>query len=158
MVNNINLASTGSTNVDSFTSTTGSRFTQSTIIQNCRVNLDTTTITADTAQGFWHFGYDLNKTIPFSGSGSSYVPIPSLSANTCNISGIGRTVQITGGARYAEVFVYNYRIVLPDPNDTTTFSILAEPITNGVRNNFYTDTAITVVGNVITYANPAYTF
>jgi hypothetical protein len=156
VVNGINISSTGSTNNESFSSTTGSRYTQSTttiIWSITQTSLDVAS--GNTNMGIYYFGDYTNVTIPFSGSGVSYTPIPSLSAQTCDMTGIGQASYEPG---LREIYIYNYRTVFPDTNDLTSYTIKTSPIVNGVSNNSYSVDVITVVNNVVTYSNPLYTF
>jgi hypothetical protein len=153
-IEKINNSSTGSTNNENFSSTTGSRYTESTMVMEWRMTESTYSQSGVTTMGFWYFGDYTNVTMPFSGSGVSYTPIPSLSAQTCDITGIGEVLQ--PGLTY--IRVYDYYIGFPDINDLTSYTIKASPIINGVSDNSYSADVITVVNNVVTYSNPLYTF
>ena len=154
MVNSINISSTGSTNNEDFSSNTGSRYTQSTTTGIERLSKNTYITSATTQNGGYYFGDYTNVTIPFSGSGVSYTPIPSLSAQTCDMTGIGQVVQ--PGLRFIEI--YGYQVIFPDTNDLKSYTIKTSPIVNGVPYNLYSVDVITVVNNVVTFSNPQYTF
>lgn len=154
VVDGINISSTGSTNNEDFTSNTGSRYTQSTTIL-FRYLAQTSFITsANTINGVYYFSDYTNVTMPFSGSGVSYTPIPSLSAQTCDMTGIGGFNQ----PGRTEIYIYVYRTIFPDTNDLTSYTIKTSPIVNGVSDNSYSVDVITVVNNVVTYSNPLYTY
>jgi hypothetical protein len=156
VVNEVNISSTGSTNNESFSSTTGSRYTQSTTTLIYTMSQNSYNgVTGGTSPGIYYFSDYTNVTIPFSGSGVSYTPIPSLSAQTCDMTGIGQASYDPG---LREIYIYDYRTNFPDTNDLTSYSIKASPIVNGVSNNSYSVDVITVVNNVVTYSNPLYTF
>ena len=152
--NTINNSSTGSTNNENFSSTTGSRYTESTMVMEWHMTEYTYSQSGGTVNGSWYFGDYTNVTMPFSGSGVSYTPIPSLSAQTCDITGIGELYQ----PGLTRISVYDYYISFPDINDLTSYTIKASPIVNGVSDNSYSADVITVVNNVVTYSNPLYTF
>ena len=155
IVDIVNISSTGSTNNEDFSSNTGSRYTQSTttIFWSLFKN-SFNAVSGITSIGSYYFGHYTNLTIPFSGSGVSYTPIPSLSAQTCDMTGIGEDFQ----PGLSQIYIYDYRTIFPDTNDLTSYTIKASPIVNGVSNNLYSVDVLTVVNNVVTYSNPLYTY
>jgi hypothetical protein len=156
VVNSVNISSTGSTNNESFSSTTGSRYTQSTTIVFYSMSQSSfNATTGGTALGVYYFSDYTNVTIPFSGSGVSYTPIPSLSAQTCDMTGIGQPTNELG---QRAIYIFNYRTNFPDTNDLTSYTIKTSPIVNGVSDNSYSVDVITVENNVVTYSNPLYTY
>jgi hypothetical protein len=112
------------------------------------------------SQGIFIINYILNSTVPFSGNSLPYTQIPSLSSQTCNVSTIGEPINVgfQNGAQY--IYVYDYAIVMTNPNNLTSYTIKANPIVNGARTTTnYSDTVLTVVnGSIIGAPNPLYTF
>ncbi len=154
IIPNINISSTGITNVDNFTTNTGSKYVKPFGQSLKFIENPPTVVSATTIEGSYYLNNYLNSTVPFSGSSSPYTQIPSLSALTCNnFTSIGTSA---GSFQYA--YVYNYRIELTDPNNVKSFRILASPIVNGVSNNIFSDVVATVVNGTLTYSNPLYTF
>ena len=154
IVTTVNNSSTGTTNINNFTSNTGSKYTIPFGVTRYFVENPPTVNSGATIQGVYYLNNYLNATVPFSGSSSPYTRIPSLSALTCNnFTSIGisyTSVQF--------VYVYNYKVELTDPNNVKSFRILADPIVNGVNSGTYSNVAATVINGSLTYANPAYTF
>jgi hypothetical protein len=154
IVSTINQSSTGATNVEDFTTNTGSKYVRP-FGQSRRLSIGVPTVkSATTVDGAYYLNTSLNSTVPFSGSSSPYTQIPSLSAVTCNnFTSIG---QLSGS--WQTVYIYNYRVELTDPNNVKSFRILANPIINGVTSGAYSDVVATVNDGSLTYANPSYTF
>ena len=154
IVSTVNNSSTGATNVEDFTTNTGSKYSVPFGVTRYFVESLPVVISGNTIQGVYYLNNYLNSTIPFSGNSSPYTQIPSLSALTCNnFTSIGvsyTSVQF--------VYVYNYRVELTDPNNVKSFRILASPIVNGAPSNIFSDVVATVVNGSLTYANPSYTF
>ena len=154
IVSTVNNSSTGATNVEDFTTNTGSKYIVPFGVTRYFVESLPVVISGNTIQGVYYLNNYLNSTIPFSGNSSPYTQIPSLSALTCNnFTSIGvsyTSVQF--------VYVYNYRVELTDPNNVKSFRILASPIVNGAPSNIFSDVVATVVNGSLTYANPSYTF
>jgi hypothetical protein len=154
-VRDINTSSTGVTNTENFTSSTGSKFRYpfSNVIKF--VQNPPAVASGETIMGSYTLNNYLNSTVPFSGSSSPYTQIPSLSALTCNnFTSVGQN-QI----QYRYVYVYNYRVELTDPNNVKSFRILASPIVNGVSSNVFSDVVATVINGVLQLpTNPLYTF
>lgn len=154
VVSTINQSSTGATNVEDFTTNTGSKYVRP-FGQSRRLSIGVPTVkSATTVDGVYYLNTFLNSTVPFSGSSSPYTQIPSLSAVTCNnFASIG---QLSGS--WQSVYVYNYRVELTDQTNVKSFRILASPIINGVTSNIFSDVVATVDDGSLTYANPLYTF
>ena len=154
IVSTVNNSSTGATNVEDFTTNTGSKYIVPFGVTRYFVESLPVVISGNTIQGVYYLNNYLNSTIPFSGNSSPYTQIPSLSALTCNnFTSIGvsyTSVQF--------VYVYNYRVELTDPNNVKSFRILASPIVNGAPSNVFSDVVATVNNGSLTYANPSYTF
>lgn len=154
IVTTVNNSSTGATNVEDFTSNTGSKYVVPFGVTRYFVESPPVTNSASTIQGVYYLNNYLNTTVPFSGSSSPYTQIPSLSAVTCNnFTSIG--VSYT---QVQFVYIYNYKVELTDPNNAKSFRILATPIVNGVPSGIFSDVVATVVNGSLTYANPSYTF
>ena len=151
----INGSSTGATNVENFTTNTGSKYVRPFGATLKFVENPPTVVSASTIEGGYILNNYLNSTIPFSGSSSPYTQIPSLSALTCNnFTSIG-----TSNVGYQRAYVYLYRVELTDPNNVKSFRILASPIVNGVASFILSDVVVTVVnGSIIGTPNPLYTF
>ena len=116
--------------------------------------------TGGTVNGTYQFYNSYNLTIPFSGNSSPYTAITSLSAQTCDLSTKGETLN-PGNPSYQlqYVYLYDYDIRLTNFPNLTSYTIKANPIVNGVRTSTtYPDTAATVVNGTVTYSNPLYTF
>ena len=113
IVSTVNNSSTGATNVEDFTTNTGSKYIVPFGVTRYFVESLPVVISGNTIQGVYYLNNYLNSTIPFSGNSSPYTQIPSLSALTCNnFTSIGvsyTSVQF--------VYVYNYRVELTDPNN-----------------------------------------
>jgi hypothetical protein len=155
IVSTINQSSTGATNVEDFTTNTGSKYVRP-FGQSRRLSLGVPTVnSATTVNGVYYLNTFLNSTIPFSGSSSPYTRIPSLSAVTCNnFTSIG---QLSGS--WQSVYTYDYKIELTDSNNVKSFRILAAPIVNGVSSNIFSDVVATVINGVLQLpTNPLYTF
>ena len=155
IIPNINISSTGITNVQDFISNTGSKYVKPFGSSLKFFESPPTVVSATTLDGLYYLNNYLNSTVPFSGSSSPYTQLPSLSALTCNnFTSIG----ISAGS-YQTVYVYNYKIELTDPNNVKTFRILAAPIVNGVTSNVFSDVVATVINGVLQLpTNPLYTF
>lgn len=150
----INSSSTGATNVQDFTTNTGSKYVKPFGSSLKFVENPPTVVSATTFTGYYNLNNYFNSTIPFSGSSSPYTQIPSLSALTCNnFTSIG----VSSGS-HQTIYVYYYKVELTDPNNVKSFRILASPIVNGVVSGTYSDVVATVVNGSLTYANPSYTF
>ena len=151
----INGSSTGATNVENFTTNTGSKYVKPFGSSLQFVEVPPTVVSASTIEGYYYLNNYLNSTVPFSGSSSPYTQIPSLSALTCNnFTSIG-----TSAGSYQSVYVYSYRVELTDPNNVKSFRILASPIVNGVFSGAYSDVVATVINGVLQLpTNPLYTF
>jgi hypothetical protein len=154
VVTTVNNSSTGATNVEDFTSNTGSKYVVPFGVTKYFVEFPPVTNSASTIQGVYYLNNYLNATVPFSGSSSPYTRIPSLSAVTCNnFTSIG--VSYT---QVQFVYIYNYKVELTDQNNFKSFRILATPIVNGAPSGIFSDIVATVVNGSLTYANPSYTF
>ena len=153
----INGSSTGTTNVENFTTNTGSKYVRPFGATLKFVENPPIVVSAYTIEGGYFLNDYLNSTIPFSGSSSPYTRIPSLSALTCNnFTSIG-TSNVASG--YQSAYVYRYRVELTDPNNVKSFRILASPIVNGVSSGTYSDVVATVINGVLQLpTNPLYTF
>ena len=154
VVSTINQSSTGATNVEDFTTNTGSKYVRP-FGQSRRLSIGVPTVkSATTVDGVYYLNTFLNSTVPFSGSSSPYTQLPSLSAVTCNnFTSIG-----TSAGSWQTVYVYNYRVELTDQTNVKSFRILASPIINGVTSNIFSDVVATVNNGSLTYSNPLYTF
>jgi hypothetical protein len=155
IITTVNNSSTGATNVEDFTTNTGSKYIVPFGVTRYFVENLPVVISGNTIQGVYYLNNYLNSTIPFSGNSSPYTQIPSLSALTCNnFTSIGvsyTSVQF--------VYVYNYRVELTDPNNVKSFRILASPIVNGAPSNIFSDVVATVINGVLQLpTNPLYTF
>jgi hypothetical protein len=153
----INGSSTGVTNVENFTTNTGSKYVRPFGASLKFTVQPPTVVSGSTNHGYYYLNNFLNSTVPFSGSSSPYTQIPSLSALTCNnFTSIG---QSGGGGIQQFVSVYHYRVELTDPNNVKSFRILAAPIVNGVSSNIFSDVVATVINGVLQLpTNPLYTF
>jgi hypothetical protein len=150
----INASSTGATNVEDFTTNTGSRYVRPFGLSRKLVIGVPTVKSATTVDGVYYLNTFLNSTVPFSGNSSPYTQIPSLSAVTCNnFASVG---ELSGSWR--NVYTYTYRVELTDQNNVKSFRILASPIVNGARSGTYSVVVATVDNGSLTYANPSYTF
>ena len=155
IITTVNNSSTGATNLEDFTTNTGSKYIVPFGVTRYFVENLPVVISGNTIQGVYYLNNYLNSTIPFSGNSSPYTQIPSLSALTCNnFTSIGvsyTSVQF--------VYVYNYRVELTDPNNVKSFRILASPIVNGAPSNIFSDVVATVINGVLQLpTNPLYTF
>lgn len=156
IVNEINISSTGTTNNRVLTNNTGSRYTDPVSIY-WFLNQSTTSNTTGVINGLYEFNNSLNSTLPFSGNSSPYIPIPSLSSQTCDFSSIGITINPNSQFQTQLIYVYDYLVT--QGGTSNTYTIKANPIVNGARTSTnYPDTAVTVVNGTITYTNPLYTF
>ena len=152
----VNISSTGITNVQDFTTNTGSKYVKPFGSSLKFIEIPPTVVSASTIQGYYYLNNYFNSTIPFSGSSSPYTQLPSLSALTCNnFTSIGLSV---GGGGYQLAYAYYYKVELTDSNNVKSFRILATPIVNGVASNVFSDVVATVNNGSLTYANPSYTF
>ena len=151
----INISSTGVTNIQDFITNTGSKYIKPFGESRSFVESPPRVDSGETFSGFYYLNNYLNSTVPFSGSSSPYTQIPSLSALTCNnFTSIG-----TSNVGYQRAYVYLYRVELTDPNNVKSFRILASPIVNGVASFILSDVVVTVVnGSIIGTPNPLYTF
>jgi len=161
LVNTINSSSTGTTNNMIRTTNRGQRYV-SPFYQDRKLTFNVNNpATGATIQGVYQFYNSYNLTIPFSGNSSPYTPITSLSAQTCDFSTKGVTLN-PGNQRYQlqQVYVYDYDLRLTSPPNLTSYTIKANPIVNGVRTaTNYPDTVVTVVnGSIVGIPNPLYTF
>lgn len=160
VVNTINTESTGTTNNLIRITNKGQRYTTP-FYQDRKVVFQTNNpATGATINGTYQFVNSYNVTIPFSGNSSPYTSITSLSAQTCDFSTKGVTIN-PGNPQFQtqQVYVYDYDIRLTSPPNLTSYTIKANPIVNGVRTSTtYPDTVVTVVNGTITYSNPLYTF
>ena len=161
LVNTINSSSTGTTNNMIRTTNRGQRYV-SPFYQDRKLTFNVNNpATGATIQGLYQFYNSYNLTIPFSGNSSPYTPITSLSAQTCDFSTKGVTLN-PGNQRYQlqQVYVYDYDLRLTSPPNLTSYTIKANPIVNGVRTaTNYPDTVVTVVnGSIVGIPNPLYTF
>ena len=154
IVSSINQSSTGATNVEDFTTNTGSKYVRP-FGQSRKLSIGVPTVkSATTVDGVYYLNTFLNSTVPFSGSSSPYTQIPSLSAVTCNnFASIG---QLSGS--WQTVYTYSYKVELTDQTNVKSFRILASPIVNGTINGIYSDVVATVDDGSLMYANPSYTF
>ena len=154
IIPNINSSSTGATNVEDFTTNTGSKYVKPFGSSLKFIENPPTVVSATTLDGLYYLNNYLNSTVPFSGSSSPYTQLPSLSAVTCNnFTSIG-----TSAGSWQTVYVYNYRVELTDQTNVKSFRILASPIINGVTSNIFSDVVATVNNGSLTYSNPLYTF
>jgi len=157
IVSAINNASTGTSNNFTGTTTTGSRYTNFTSIQYnyLRLFYNNNIFTAQTIEARVRLHDYQYQTIPWSGISNTL--IPSLSGQSCNITGITRPPS----GQYYDKYQYYYQVFLTDPLDRTSFDIYASPITNGLYSgypsNVFTELAVSFVGNSLVYSNPAYT-
>lgn len=160
IVNNVNQASTGTTNNIIRITNRGQRYTTPFYQDRKAVFSINNPSTGTTVNGTYQFYNSYNLTIPFSGNSSPYTPITSLSAQTCDFSTKGVTLNSGNPSfQFQQVYLYDYDIRLTNFPDLTSYTIKANPIVNGVRTSTnYPDTAVTVVNGTITYTNPLYTF
>ena len=161
VVNTINIQSTGTTNNLIRITNKGQRYTTP-FYQDRRVFFQSNNpATGATINGTYQFFNSYNLTIPFSGNSSPYTPITSLSAQTCDFSTKGVTLN-TGNPsfQFQQVYIYDYDIRLTNFPNLTSYIIKANPIVNGVRTaTNYPDTVVTVVnGSIVGIPNPLYTF
>jgi hypothetical protein len=114
---------------------------------------------SNTFVGLYRMFNTFNSTIPFSGSSSPYIQIPALSSQTCDFSSKGTTFNSGNPQEFQQVYVYDYKLDITNPPDLTSFTISANPISNGIRTTTnYPDNAVTVVNGVVTSFNPSYAF
>lgn len=99
-------------------------------------------------QSYWTFE---NDTYVYSGNN---ILVSSLTGRTCEIKGVPANQPAEYGNRYT-VYSHNYKVQLTDENNLLSFQILAPTVSNYIIGS-YTNTAMTVVNNVVTYANPDY--
>jgi hypothetical protein len=160
IVNNINQASTVTTNNLIRITNKGQRYTVP-FYKDSEAALNTNNpTTGSTYSGYYQFFNSYNLTIPFSGNSSPYTRITSLSAQTCDFSTKGVTLNPgSTSTQYQRVYLYDYDIRLTNFPNLTSYTIKANPIVNGARTSTnYPDTAVTVVNGTVTYSNPLYTF
>ena len=117
------------------------------------INLNTFSNTqsniANYLSSYWTFE---NDTYVYSGTN---ILISSLTGRTCQIKGESQNLGSPGyGSRYT-VYSHDYMVQLTDENNLLSFQILAPTVSNYITGSF-TNTAMTVVNNVVTYANPDY--
>jgi hypothetical protein len=160
-VNGVNNESTGTTNnTNGYRITnTGSRYTDPFSFFSYFTYTVSTAQYSGYSQGVFIANNSLNSTVPFSGSSFPYVQIPSLSAQTCNFSSVGETLNPNTQQQAQYVFVYDNVLVITNPPDLTSFEIKSNIIVNGARTTTnYPVTAVTVVNGVVTSFNPGYAF
>lgn len=159
IVNEINLSSTGTTNNTLKITNSGSKYTDP-FFQSWGITYNVNPGNySNTITGLYRMYNTFNSTIPFSGSSSPYVQIPSLSSQTCDFSSKGTTINPGNSQQYQQVYVYDYKLEITSPPDLTSYTIKVNPIVNGVRTaTNYPDIAVTVSSGSITYTNPLYTF
>jgi hypothetical protein len=157
IINNINTSSTGTTNNRTLTNNTGSRYTDPVSIY-WFLSQSTSNNNTNFSTGSYSVNNSLNSTLPFSGNSSPYIPIPSLSSQTCDFSSIGITQNPNTSSQFQLIYVYDYKIT--QGVNSNTYTITANPIVNGVRTSTnYPDTVVTVVnGSIVGIPNPLYTF
>ena len=160
VVNTINTQSTGTTNNLIRITNKGQRYVTPFYEDRRAVFQTNNPQTGSTINGTYQFYNSYNLTIPFSGNSSPYTPITSLSAQTCNFSTKGVTLNPGNQqAQVQQVYLYDYDIRLTSPPNLTSYTIKANPIVNGARTSTnYPDTVATVVNGTLTYTNPLYTF
>lgn len=156
IISTINNASTGTSNNFTGTTTTGSRYDNFTCLQpNYNLSYNNTVTTSQTRSNYSRLYSYQYQTIPWSGISNTL--IPSLSGQSCNITGL----TLNSSGQYYEKYNYYYRVILTDPLDRTSFDIYAAPIINGVYSGYpstvFTELAVSFVGNSLVYSNPTYT-
>ena len=157
-VNNVSTGTANNTNGYRITNT-GSRYTDPFSFYSYFGQVVSSTQYSGYSQGVFIVNNSLNSTVPFSGSSSPYVQIPSLSAQTCNFSSIGETFYPNLENQSQYIFVYDNVLVITNPPNLTSFQIKSNIIVNGVRTTTnYPVTAVTVVNGVVTSFNPGYAF
>jgi hypothetical protein len=157
-VNNVSTGTANNTNGYRITNT-GSRYTDPFSFYSYFGQVVSSTQYSGYSQGVFIVNNSLNSTVPFSGSSSPYVQIPSLSAQTCNFSSIGETFYPNLENQSQYIFVYDNVLVITNPPNLTSFQIKSNIIVNGARTTTnYPVTAVTVVNGVVTTFNPGYAF
>lgn len=157
VVSSINNASTGTSNNFTGTTTTGSKYINGTFIQEGYriLSVTNTVTTASTRSAFTRLYNYQYQTVPWSGVSNTL--IPSLSGQSCSITGI--TPHPSN--QYFEKYNYLYQVQLTDPLDRTSFNIYGSQINNGVYSGYpYSaiyELAVSVVSNTVVYSNPYYT-
>lgn len=158
-VNGVNNVSTGTTNNIIRITNIGSRYTNPFSFYSYWDYVVGGTQYSGYSQGVFVANNSLNSTVPFSGSSSPYVQIPSLSAQTCNFSSVGETFYPNLELQAQYVFVYDNVLVITNPPNLTSFQIKSNIIVNGARTTTnYPVTAVTVTNGVVTSFNPGYAF
>jgi len=161
IVSTINTSSTGTGNNINRTTNRGQKYTTP-FYRDYKYSISTDPPrTEEVMQGYYNFYNSYNLTIPWSGNSPSYTRITSLSAQTCNFSIKGTTLNPGNpSTQFQQVFVYEYKIQLTNYPDLTSYTIKANPISNGVKqSSIFPDTVLTVVnGSIVGTPNPNYTF
>jgi hypothetical protein len=155
LVNLVNSSSLSQNNNIEFITNTGSKYVNP--FNRIRVlSYSNNPATASTFYGlvktYWTFE---NETYVYSGNN---VLVSSLTGKTCESKGTPLNVGTPGAGVRFGVFSHDYQIRLTDQNNLNSFQIYAKDVSNYLvpLSSIYPNLAMTVVNNVVTYANPDY--
>jgi hypothetical protein len=153
-VNSINNSSLSQSNNIGFTTNTGSKYQSPFFFANFISSASTQDITSFKYGALFTYWTFENETYVYSGNN---VLVSSLTGRTCNIKGTpdNSNTSFGIGQRFI-IYSHNYKIQLTDQNNLRSFQVLASDVSNYLIPSTYTNTAMTVVNNVVTYANPNY--
>lgn len=155
IVNQVNFSSTSpNANLNiQFTTNTGSKYVNPfyrTVIATISSNSDITQYFPGYLQSYWTFE---NETYVYSGNN---ILVTSLTGKTCEPKGNLQNLGTLGAGSRFTVYSHHYLVQLTNPNNLTSFEVLAPNVSGYIVSPFFTNTAMTVVNNVVTYANPDY--
>jgi hypothetical protein len=153
IVNYANLSSLSTDNNIQFTTNTGSRYDNPftyLMVVNSGNTPSTQSIINNYLMSYWTFE---NETYVYSGNN---ILVSSLTGQTCTPKGNPQNLGTPGAGSRFTVYSHQYKVELTDSNNLTSFQVLAPDVSNYLTSPTFTNTAMTVVNNVVTYANPVY--
>jgi hypothetical protein len=152
-VNNVNNSSLSQSNNIYITTNTGSKYVTPFAFVKILYSNNTQDIINYKYEALFTYWSFENDTYVYSGNNTL---VSSLTGRTCQPKGMPQNLgNPTFGTRYI-LLSHDYKIQLTDPNNLTSFQVLASNVSNYILSYDYTNTAMTVVNNVVTYANPNY--
>lgn len=159
LVNRVNNSSLSVSNNINITTNTGSKYVKPINNYEGVSYFDGNVLSAQTAgqslRTNWTFQ---NETYVYSADNSNnLIFISSLSGITCQRKGVVENWGFINLGTTDLIYSSSYKFELTDINNNLlSFNVLAPNVSNYIPSNNYTNTAMTVVNNVVTYANPDY--
>jgi hypothetical protein len=158
VVNNVNIDSLSSSNIITINTNTSSKYINPFGIYRGVSYYSGTPQTYTFASFYlktnWNFE---NETYVYSADNSNnLILITSLTGKTCQNKGL--TYNLSDNRGFQDIIYSNsYRYELTDINNNLlSFNVLAPNLSNYILSDNFPNTAMTVVNNVVTYANPNY--